>query len=351
MDIQLPVKNLNRLNWLLALLIGAFEVINLPLTRSEMPIGDAWVFALMAATLVLLVGYGNVFILIRVYKIYKGRHSRTGKVYYYLSSYIYTVIVLLSVWPVFARLAGKEWAYTDMKLLATFLYSSVPLDVLVLVMHRFVLLQYAKVLADAENAQLKIAHTEAANQLLRQQIHPHLLFNALNTLKSLYKKNTHAGEAYLVHLADFLRAAMADDNHRISLLADELKLCNDYLEMQKMRFGDALIFEVNIPDEITRKGFVPSFSLQPLLENAIKHNEITEESPLKISVDIEGERIVVANNLQLKQYKEISTGKGLANLTERYRIGSGDEVIIKDDNHVFSVSIKILSHADSDHRG
>lgn len=351
MDFQLPVKSLNRLNWVLALLIGMFELVNLPLTRKELPLSKAWVFALFVATFVLLVGYGNVFILKRIYRLYKGRRSTAGRWYYYLATYIYTVVVLLSLWPGFAALAGTDWAYTDMKLLFTFLYTALPLDAIVLVLHRFVLLQHAKVVADADYAQLKIAHTEAANQLLRQQIHPHFLFNALNTLKSLYKKDTHAGEAYLVHLADFLRAAMADDNHKISLLADELKLCNDYLEMQKMRFGEALVCDINIPESIKSSGCVPSFSLQPLLENAIKHNEITEEAPLKISISSDGDRVVVANNLQPKLYKEISTGKGLANLTERYRIGSGDEVIINDDNAIFSVSIKILSHADSDNRG
>lgn len=351
MEFQLPVKNLNRLNWMLALLIGVFELVNLPLTRNEMSFSESWVYALMAATLVLLVGFGNVLILIKVYKFYNGRRSPAGQLFYYLGTYICTVLILLLLWPVFARLAGHDWAYTDFKLLATFVFVSLPLDAMVLVLHRYVLLQHSKALADAEYAQLKISHTEAANQLLKQQIHPHLLFNALNTLKSLYKKDVQAGEAYLVHLADFLRAAMADDNHKIALLADELKLCNDYLEMQQMRFGNALICEVNIPEAIKRRGYVPSFSLQPLLENAIKHNEITEESPLKISIDCEGDRVIVSNNLQPKLYKEISTGKGLANLTERYRIGSGDEVIIKDDNGVFSVSIKILSHADSDNRG
>jgi sensor histidine kinase YesM len=350
MELQLPVKSLSRLNWLLAVLIGMFEFLSLQLTRKEVTADKAWAFALMSAVVMALVGFGNIAILIRGHKRYGGR-SRSFRIYYLFVSYIYTLAVIMLLWPIFAHLAHQEWKFTDRTLLATFLLSSIPLDMIVITLHGIVILQYAKVSSDTENAQLRIAHAEAANQLLRQQIHPHLLFNALNTLKSLYKKDVHAGETYLVHLANFLRAAMSEDTHKISRLSDELKLCNDYLEMQKMRFGEALICRVNIPEELTVKGFVPSFSLQPLLENAIKHNEITEEFPLQISISTSGDRIIVANNLQLKQHKEISTGKGLANLAERYRIGSGDEVIIKDDNNEFSVSIKILSHGDSDYRG
>lgn len=304
----------------------------------------------MAAVIVALVGFGDIFIVLRGYKIYGGQ-SRSFRIYRFLISYLYTLAVILLLWPVFAYLAHSEWSYTDSRLLWTFVLASMSIDLLVITLHSVVILHDANVSADAENARLKTAHAEAANQLLKQQIHPHFLFNALNTLKSLYKKDVQAGESYLVHLANFLRAAMLEDTSKIARLSDELKLCNDYLEMQQIRFGDALVCHVDIPEEVASQGFLPSFSLQPLLENAIKHNEITEEHPLQVRISTCGDRIVVANNIQLKQHKEVSTGKGLANLTERYRIVSGDEVVIKDEGSEFSVSIKILRHADSDHRG
>jgi len=206
----------------------------------------------------------------------------------------------------------------------------------------FILLQHEKSKADLENSQLKTANMEAANLLLKQQVQPHFLFNALSILKTLYKNDIHAGEAYLVHLANFLRASVSYSNANVTRLLDEISFCKTYLEMQRLRFGDALNCSIEIPESMLMNGFVPSFSIQPLLENAIKHNEVTDESPLSIKVYLEGEYIVVKNNLQVKENGEISSGKGLTNLMERYRILSGDEVMIQSDDKTFSVSIKIL---------
>jgi len=215
-------------------------------------------------------------------------------------------------------------------------------NTLIIFGYNFILLQYEKSKADLENSQLKMANMEAANLLLKQQVQPHFLFNALSILKTLYKKDVHAGEAYLVHLANFLRASVSYSHANITRLSDEINFCKTYLEMQRLRFGDALNCVIDIPEKMLLNGFVPSFSIQPLLENAIKHNEVTDEFPLSIKVYQEGEYIIVKNNLQVKENGEVSSGKGLTNLIERYRILSGDEVMIQSDNSTFSVSIKIL---------
>jgi len=207
----------------------------------------------------------------------------------------------------------------------------------------------AKQKLELENAQLKIKNIEATFHQLRQQIHPHFLFNSLNTLKVLIKDNPDA-EIFLKRLSDFLRTSITFNNENVIELREELKFCIDYLELQKVRFGEALQFAVTIPEEI-KSGFVPVFSLQQLIENAIKHNSLTVNSPLFIKMEYNSGRVIVSNNVKVKDVTEESTGLGLRNLAERYKIISGDEVIIKADSHYFSVSLKILSHEDSNHRG
>lgn len=213
-----------------------------------------------------------------------------------------------------------------------------------------IILEYEKSRADLENSNLMTANAEAANKLLQQQIHPHFLFNALNTLKSLYRKDPKVGEEYLICLSDFLRVSVSKHNASLTILKNEVKLCMDYLGMQKMRFGEALNFSVAISDDKLENGYVPFFSIQPLLENAIKHNELTEESPLHISVEQSGDWVTVTNNIQLKTSSEISSGYGLANLSERYRVLSNDEVIIENNKKTFSVSLKILKNENSNNR-
>jgi two-component system LytT family sensor kinase len=209
----------------------------------------------------------------------------------------------------------------------------------------FIVHQYEKNRIELELVKLQSINTETINQLLRQQIQPHFLFNALNILKSLIKKYPHTAEAYLMRLSDFLRASVVRNNTGLATVKEELKLCDDYMEMQRIRFGEAL--EYNVEIAITDSCMVdtlPFFALQGLLENAIKHNELTKVHPLKITIKRENEYIFVANNVQPKKTIEKSTGSGLANLKERYKMLSGDDILIENNESYFSVGVKILNH-------
>ncbi len=216
------------------------------------------------------------------------------------------------------------------------------LNTIVLVIQESVVLRNKKALIELENARLRVRHTEALNQQLKQQIHPHFLFNALNVLKALIRKDPDLAEDYLVRLSDFLRVSLSPDSENKVKLENELKLCTDYLEMQRLRFGKALEYVIDIPDQVKSSGFVPGFSIQLLIENAIKHNWLTRESPLLISVCGKDGLITVTNNLQPKQPTESSIGLGLPNLSERYKILTGDGIEITRDENEFRVRIKIL---------
>src|SRR5699024_8457652 len=115
------------------------------------------------------------------------------------------------------------------------------------------------------------------------------------------------------------------------------------LEMQKIRFRSRLEYNFNIPGEVQATGFVPPFSIQLLLENAIKHNAMSRKSPLYIQVLYQEGWIYVRNNKQEKSMSTPSSGMGLDNLAERYQILSGDEIVIEPGEDQFSVSIKVLN--------
>jgi LytS/YehU family sensor histidine kinase len=190
---------------------------------------------------------------------------------------------------------------------------------------------------------------EATYQQLKQQVNPHFLFNSLNTLKTLIRKQPDNAEIYLNKLSAFLRKSIEYDQMSVITLEEELNFCMNYIDLQKVRFGDALQFVMDISEE-AKTGFVPVFSVQQLLENAIKHNALTQESPLFICLKMSSNRLIVSNNIQEKITRDESTGIGLVNLTERYQLLSGDEVIITQADGAFSVSLKILSHEDCNYR-
>ena len=200
-----------------------------------------------------------------------------------------------------------------------------------------------------ENQELKLKNMEAMNQQLKQQIQPHFLFNSLSTLKSLMTANPERAEDYLVRLSDFLRSSLSSHAMNTLRLGDELDLCVNYLEMQKIRFGDALQFDIRVPEEVRASHYLPAFSLQLLAENAIKHNILTLARPLIISIFWQDGVITVSNNLQKKETITQGTGVGLVNLQERLRILSGNNIVIHDRDNTFSVSIQALTNESSDH--
>lgn len=339
MELKLPVKDLKRLNLMLAMVVSTVVLLFLLLSNQS---SDALLFALMGIVIVSMVGFGNLFILITLNKRFPGKRKKLTP-YRYLLGNVLSLIIYFLVWPFFAPYAHDISARLNERSIFIFMISSAMLNSLVIIMQNFIVLGHEKAHADLELARLKTAHAEAANLLLRQQIHPHFLFNALNTLRLLYRKQPDQADNYLVHLANFLRASVSNHEVRIARLDEELLLADDYVAMQKIRFGSAFNYHVSVPDNVVPQYYLPSFSLQPLVENAIKHNEFTEETPLNVLVSLVDGRIIVSNNLRQRIVNELSTGNGLANLAERYRLWTGDEIKIERTDAQFSVSIQLLT--------
>jgi sensor histidine kinase YesM len=151
-----------------------------------------------------------------------------------------------------------------------------------------------KLQLENENNQLKISQLEAQLAQLKNQINPHFLFNALSSLKSLMKRNPEIAEGYLMKLSNFLRISI-NQNKDLVLLEEELQLCNDYIDLQKMRFQEGIKYSVDI-DKNALRYRIPFFALQSLLENAIKHNAISAVSPLHIRVKVKDNWVEVSNN-------------------------------------------------------
>jgi len=194
-----------------------------------------------------------------------------------------------------------------------------------------------------ENAELKMKSLEAQHEKLKNQLHPHFLFNSLTALKSLIRKDPELAENYLVKLSGFLRFSISHNEQNVVPLEEELKFSLYYLEMQKIRFRDALVYAVEIPEGQLTYASVPVFSLQLTLENAIKHNRLTQEQPLSIVMRyIEPGWLMVENNIHEKLSADPSSGIGLKNLSDRYKLLVHDDIKIENDDEFFRVYLKII---------
>ncbi len=191
----------------------------------------------------------------------------------------------------------------------------------------------------SRSVRLEKDHIEAKYETLKTQVNPHFLFNSLNSLTHMVDDNPRAVE-YIRNLSEFLRYMLGNRNRDLVYVKDELEVLQHYLELQHSRFLDNLKVEIKVPEKY-QLYTLPLLALQMLVENCIKHNVISSEKPLIISIAAENERLMVRNNLQRKTRVD-STGHGLRNLVERYHHFTVREVRIRETDREYSVSIPLL---------
>lgn len=178
-------------------------------------------------------------------------------------------------------------------------------------------------------------------QVLQNQVNPHFLFNSLNVLSNLIDLDKKKAKDYLTKLADFYRNLLILRNKEIVPLHKEIEFVKQYIFLQEIRFGDNFSVHIHVRDD--QDGELIPLSLQILIENSVKHNEISKEHPLDIVVGIDHRQyIFVENTLKLKNDVKNSNNIGLTNLKERYRYLTGKEVEIIKNKQYFRVSLPLI---------
>lgn len=251
----------------------------------------------------------------------------------YFSVFVFNTLILFFISD--SPQSGIASGYLIYSLIAAF-----SINTIIWIIINSVILKGKKENAESENQKLKVWNLEAQKQVLLQQLHPHFLFNALSTLKSLIKENPEMAEDYSIKLSEFLRYSIQAHSNELVSLEDELRFTNDFIELQKVRFGNSLHCDIHIPSAFFSFR-LPVFALQTLVENAIKHNSFTEKNPLYIGIEANQNEIIVSNNRIPKSLIQKS-GTGLHNLNERYNLLSGQMIKIEEDSGNFKVTIKLL---------
>ena len=179
-------------------------------------------------------------------------------------------------------------------------------------------------------------------QLLKNQVNPHFLFNSFSTLMALIEEQPRQAIEYTEKLSDFFRKILQLKDEEVIPLKEELIIIEDYFFLLKKRFGDNIDLEINIAEELM-KSFIPPMTLQILIENAVKHNVISKDKPLKIKIYSAKNEIIAENNLQPKKTREVSTGIGLENISKRYRLKTNKEPEIIMTDELFRVTLPVIN--------
>ncbi len=176
---------------------------------------------------------------------------------------------------------------------------------------------------------------------LKNQLDPHFLFNSLNVLTSLIEENPDSAQKFTTSLSKVYRYVLEQKNKDLVTIEEELKFAKTYMSLLQMRYEDAIKF--TIPEMVSdlELKIVP-LSLQLLLENAVKHNVITSDNPLKINIYEDSGYLIIENNVNPKASLEKSTQVGLKNINQRYSLISNRAVEIIKTNQTFKVKLPLL---------
>ena len=179
---------------------------------------------------------------------------------------------------------------------------------------------------------------------LKQQLNPHFLFNSLTSLSSLIQIDPSVASRFLDNLSKTYRYILKSSESETVFLRDEIRFTQNFVALQKVRFETGLEVYFDIQEADLDKKVVP-VTIQNMIENAIKHNIIDDESPLKILIyttDTEGGYLIIKNNLQKKNFVESSNKRGLNNLTSLYKYFSNRSVEARENQDSFTVKIPLL---------
>ena len=196
-------------------------------------------------------------------------------------------------------------------------------------------------LVSVENEQLRSENLVNQFEALKNQLNPHMLFNSLNTLRSLIRETPDKAQDYLQELSRVLRYTLQGNECMSVTLREEMEFVSAYNFLLKMRYEDNLEFDIRIKEEAETLQ-LPPMSVQLLIENAVKHNEISNRHPLVIRVCTTGKQLTVSNPIQRKKTASGGLQIGLANLAKRYSLLFREEIEVREDNNTFIVTIPLI---------
>ncbi len=189
--------------------------------------------------------------------------------------------------------------------------------------------------------QLKKESLQAQLESLKNQVNPHFLFNSLNVLSNLVHKDADRAEEFIDQFAWVYRYVLNIQDKTAVTLGDELDFVDAYIFLQKIRFPNAFEVDIDISGECNSHYIVP-LSVQMMLENAIKHNVVSQEEPLRVRIHLDGDYVCVENKINPRSDVNHSVGMGLKNLRQRYLLLAGITPEIHQDQGVFYARIPLL---------
>ena len=285
---------------------------------------------------------GNLRLMYYIRKKYEWRYNQYYKIILslFLANILYSGLIsflLLYLWKIFSKeVYPGLWPVINTALIIIVAASFITNIYEIIYLNRE--REYNQTRAD----QLNVAKAQAELEALKNQIDPHFIFNSLNTLSYLITRDPQSARLYNDTLAKVYRYILGNKDKDLVLLREEVEFISNYFYLLKIRFSEAINMEIEITDLSAEEFLIPPISLQTLVENAIKHNEFTDNNPLTIHVSVFSNYVVIKNLIKPKNYASPTSRIGLNNLDNRYKLITKRNIIIENNFRFFTVKLPIL---------
>jgi hypothetical protein len=227
----------------------------------------------------------------------------------------------------------------DSILSKAFIVLTVDLTIVSIFYSRFIVRYWIASIKNEEK--LKHESLVARYEALKNQVNPHFLFNTLNTLTGVVEKNPEKASEFIRKLSDIYRYVLEQKDKELIQIKEEMIFVQDYIYLSKIRYGDGLYVEYHVDND---NYMIVPLGLQMLIENAIKHNIISSDQPLKVEIGTDKNFISIRNNLQRKSTVGHANQIGLENLIKRYAYLSDTKVEIIETKTHFEVKLPLLKN-------
>jgi two-component system LytT family sensor kinase len=272
-----------------------------------------------------------------------------------MSTHVVAATMIVAIWVSVAGLLLK-YLFKDQEAYLLFFEGAIIWRIIIGMMYYsisiliFYLIKYYLNMQEKASRELELQALlkDAELRMLKSQINPHFIFNSLNSISALTITEPKSAQKMVIKLSDFLRYSLGKDSVQRNSLQDEIQNISHYMDIEKVRFGDKMVFTKNISDEC-QKVLVPNLILQPLFENAIKYGvyESLETETIDLVCQLENDILTlnIHNSFPADSLARKGEGIGLENVRKRLQLVYGNKAnmaISKSDN-TFSITLKFPS--------
>lgn len=299
-----------------------------------------WFGYLYFITLAALIWQGNRYLMFRTRKRFTWFDKPIEKlILLFMNNIFYTTPLTISWLCLWYRMAGFDSIKWDRILIVSLV--NVICVLFVIHVYETVFMVKEQQSEQVKNAELSRAKAEAELEALKNQIDPHFMFNSLNSLSYLIVTDTSKAKLFTDNLADVYRYILSQKERTLVVLEDEFNFMDQYAELLRLRFGKALEIHKHFNGTTEKEYLIPPISAFVALENAVKHNEISVRTPLKVDLKIESDNLMITNMIQPKRSIQHSSKIGLKNLDERFKIIVGKGIETSKENSIFTVTLPL----------